>query len=387
MKLRRRSDVRTLVWAFLFMPAAAAAQYAAPRLAGWLLPVSMYLAYCAGVIAHNHNHSPTFTRRPLNTVLSMWILFFYGFPVFAWIPTHNQNHHRFTNRPGDASITWRATPRNGPFAAITYFFVAAAAQAPLTARFVERARRSNRRAYAAYVGQYAFVFGGHAAACALAIALYGVTRGAWVYASALGIPALGALWGLMFTNYVQHVDCDPWSRWSHSRDFTSRWMNALVFDNGFHTVHHEQPGLHWSELCAAHARVAHLLDPRLEERSIFGYCFKVYVLGAFFPRFTPAALASYEAPSQPRAAIASTTILAPASTEAAADAAASMTSRRPSSSAALARCSFTASASIVTTASSPASATARAAESHRAPPSAESSAALPPRSKSALSTA
>ena len=55
------------------------------RLAGWLLPVSMYLAYCAGVIAHNHNHSPTFTRRRLNTVLSMWISLFYGHPVFVWI--------------------------------------------------------------------------------------------------------------------------------------------------------------------------------------------------------------------------------------------------------------------------------------------------------------
>ncbi len=59
----------------------------------------MYLAYCAGVIAHNHNHSPTFTRRRPNTVFSMWISLFYGHPVFAWIPTHNQNHHRFTESP------------------------------------------------------------------------------------------------------------------------------------------------------------------------------------------------------------------------------------------------------------------------------------------------
>jgi len=178
------------------MPAVAAAQFAWPALAGWLLPLSMYLAYCAGVIAHNHNHSPTFARRPLNTLFSTWISFFYGYPVFAWIPTHNQNHHKFANRPGDASITWRVTPKNGLVAAVTYFFVAAAAQGPLTGRFVERARRSNRRAYASYLAQYAFVYGGHAAACALAMALHGFVRGAGVYASALGLPALGALWGL-----------------------------------------------------------------------------------------------------------------------------------------------------------------------------------------------
>ena len=37
----------------------------------------------------------------------------------------------------------------------------------------------------------------------------------------------------MFTNYVQHVDCDPSSRWRRSRDFVSSWMNFFVFDNGF----------------------------------------------------------------------------------------------------------------------------------------------------------
>src|SRR5450432_1716845 len=121
MRLRHRADVRTLVWALLLMPAAAGAQYAVPRLAGWMLPVSMYLAYSAGVIAHNHNHSPTFVGRRMNALLSNWISFFYGYPVFAWIPTHNQNHHKFANRPGDASITWRVTPKNGLVAAVTYF--------------------------------------------------------------------------------------------------------------------------------------------------------------------------------------------------------------------------------------------------------------------------
>ena len=32
------------------MPAAAVVQYARPGLAGWMLPVSMYLAYTAGVV-------------------------------------------------------------------------------------------------------------------------------------------------------------------------------------------------------------------------------------------------------------------------------------------------------------------------------------------------
>ena len=277
MRLRHRADVRTLVWALLLMPAAAAAQYAVPRLAGWLLPVSMYLAYSAGVIAHNHNHSPTFIDRRYNTLLATWISFFYGYPVFAWIPTHNENHHKFVNGAEDVTSTLRMGQGNGLLAALTFPLTSAAAQVPLIASFLARARRGNPRAYASYAAARLVVFVGHAAALGLAIGLHGAAVGAWCYASALGLPAAGALWGLMFTNYVQHVDCDPSSRWRHSRDFVSSWMNFLVFDNGFHTVHHERPGLHWSRTRQAHARIAHLLDKQLQESSIFSYAFKTYV--------------------------------------------------------------------------------------------------------------
>jgi fatty acid desaturase len=284
MRLRHRADVRTLIWAFVLMPGVAATQFAVPALVGWMTPVSLYLAYCAGVIAHNHNHCPTFVGRRANALLSAWVSFFYGYPTFAWIPTHNANHHKFVNRPGDATITWRGGRANGAGAALTFFFVSAAAQAPLIARFLLDARRRDRRGYVGYLTQYAVVGAGHLAACVVAVALHGLGRGVAVYASALGAPALGALWGLMFTNYVQHVDCDPWSEWNHSRNFVSPWMNYLVFDNGFHTIHHDRPGLHWSRLRAEHERIRARIDPRLEQGSIFGYCFDAYVRQPFSRR-------------------------------------------------------------------------------------------------------
>jgi beta-carotene hydroxylase len=233
MRLRHRSDVRTLVWALALMPAAVAAQYANPRLAGWLLPVSMYLAYSAGVIAHNHNHSPTFTGRRANALFATWISLFYGYPVFAWIPTHNDNHHKFVNGPGDATTTLAMARKNTLASALTFPVISAAAQVPLIARFLARAKRNNPRAHAVYLAQHVVVFGGHAAACGVAMALHGGVRGAAVYLSALGVPAAAALWGLMFTNYVQHVDCDLASRWRRSRDFVSSWMNFFVSTTAF----------------------------------------------------------------------------------------------------------------------------------------------------------
>jgi beta-carotene hydroxylase len=274
---RVTADWRALLWVLVLMPAAATLQFVYPHLAGWMLPVSMYLAYSAGVLAHNHNHTPVFANRRVNAVYATVISFFYGYPTFGWIPTHNENHHRFVNRAGDVTATWRHTRSNTAWTAFVYFFYSAAWQAPLIAGYLRRVRRLSPRGYLWLLGQYVIVFGGHLAALALAVSLYGGKTGALVYFSALGIPAGGALWGLMFTNYVQHVDCDETSKWNHSRNFVSGWMNFLVFDNGFHTVHHQRANLHWSLARAAHAAVAHQIDPRLFESSIASYCWKAYV--------------------------------------------------------------------------------------------------------------
>lgn len=290
MRLRVAADWRAVLWVFGLMPCAALAQYLRPGLAGWMLPVSMYLAYAAGVLAHNHNHCRVFVGKRANAAYSAALSFFYGYPTFAWIPTHNENHHRYVNREGDVTATWRLERRNTAWAAFVYFFYSASWQAPLTSAYLRRVRARSPRAWAWLLCQYVIVFGGHLAACAVAIRLHGLRTGALVYLSALGIPAAGALWGLMFTNYVQHVECDETSQWDHSRNFVSRWMNFLVFDNGFHTVHHQRAVLHWSQARAAHEAIADRIDPRLNESSIHGYCWKTYVLGVrpAAPRSTPA---------------------------------------------------------------------------------------------------
>ncbi|HEY6081241.1 MAG TPA: fatty acid desaturase, partial [Polyangiaceae bacterium] len=80
----------------------------------WLLPLLLYCSYLSGVLTHNHNHCPVFVSRRANLIYGAWLSFFFGFPGFAWIPTHNQNHHRYLNGPGDVSSTARhAGPEPG----------------------------------------------------------------------------------------------------------------------------------------------------------------------------------------------------------------------------------------------------------------------------------
>jgi beta-carotene hydroxylase len=283
--LRERSDWRTLLWAFVLFPAAGFAPYVEPRVIPWILPVGLYLGFCAGVFSHNQNHCPTFKSRRANVLYAAWLSVFYGYPTFAWIPTHNLNHHKYVNKTGDATITWRYSKRNTWLVASTYFFVSAYWQGAPIAEYIRKARETNPKLHRQIRIQYVTVFGGHAALLALALLLRGWGVGALVYTFGFLVPALFATWSMMFINYIQHVHCDPWSKHNHSRNFVSKLGNFLVFNNGFHTAHHENSGSHWSKLPELHAKIAPEIDPELCQESIFWFCINAYLLGAIHERF------------------------------------------------------------------------------------------------------
>jgi fatty acid desaturase len=283
--LRNRSDWRTVLWAFVFFPAVGFAPYVEPRLVPWILPVSLYFGFCAGVFSHNHNHCPTFKGKGYNAFYSAWLSIFYFFPTYVWIPSHNLNHHRYVNKAGDATITWRYAKKNTWLIASTYYFVSVRWQKPVLDEYVAKARASNPALFRQIITQWVTVLGAHASLLAFGIATRGLKMGSLVYCFGFLVPSLFANWSMIFINYIQHVHTDPWSEHNHSRNFTSKLGNFLVFNNGYHAAHHEHAALHWSKLADAHAKIAHLIDPELNQKSIFGYCFKAYLFGIFDERF------------------------------------------------------------------------------------------------------
>lgn len=267
------------------MAVVAASIYARPELALVLCPLACYFALSAGIIAHNHNHCPTFRARLLNDTLGAWLSVFYGYPTFAWIPTHNLNHHKLVNKAGDATITWRYTNAHNFLVAATFFFVSSYWQSDPIKAYIRKARETNPRLFRKIIGQYAVWAGAHLGLIALAVALHGVRQGLFVWTLAFLVPALFALWSIMFFNYVQHVHADPWSAHDHSRNFTGRLLNQLMFNNGYHTAHHEAPGAHWSTLSERHEQLAREVHAELLVRGFWAWCFRVYVLAPFVPRF------------------------------------------------------------------------------------------------------
>ena len=82
----------------------------------------------------------------------------------------------------------------------------------------------------------------------------------------------------MGINFVQHEGVQPGHQYNHSRNFTGKVINWFAFNNGYHGIHHDHPGLHWSLLPEVHAKeIAPFIDPRLDQRSLLVYCFKAYI--------------------------------------------------------------------------------------------------------------
>jgi beta-carotene hydroxylase len=277
MRPRFSSDYRLLFWMFVLLPAAPIAALLAPAWAPYLVPWGLYLAYCTGVASHNHNHCPVFHSKATNAAFSMWLSVFYGYPTFGWIPTHNQNHHKFLNGPGDATRTDRYAPRNTLWHALTYPIASITYQAPAIQSYITHAFRHQPQLFRQIVAQYAAVTVGHFCYFGAATWLHGWPIGSLVYSCAMGIPAAFAVWSMMFTNFLQHVDCDPSSPHNHSRNFVGPRTNWWLFNAGYHTAHHENPGAHWSRLPALHAERASHIDPRLNPATLFGYCASTYL--------------------------------------------------------------------------------------------------------------
>lgn len=273
--LRHKSDRATLFVSLVLFPLLPCLVIAKPAFLAISIPFLAYSSYLSGVLSHYHVHSPVFARRGWNAFYSLWLSAFYGFPIQAWVPTHNQNHHKYVNGPGDAT---RSVRPDSALTALLYPLRSSAAQLPLLKAHVKDMRRRNRSMWWHWNAQIAAVVALQLLFGVGAVTVHGWSNGLLIYTAVGLCPALFAPWAMMLTNYIQHVDCDPLSKESHSRDFVGKVQNMLVFNAGYHTVHHEHPQAHWSSYAKLHAERAAALPPQLQEQSLFGFLWKRYFL-------------------------------------------------------------------------------------------------------------
>ena len=271
--LRYRRDLQTVIY-MVITSGLLVVQWQRDSWSPWLWAASLWMGLTVAVMTHNHNHVRTWKPPWLNRLHDAWLTVFYGFPVFAWIPTHNKNHHKYNNREGDVTIWYRHSDRNNPATLLAYPAISSWFQQRPIFQYLVHLRRTRPSELAWCLSQYAVLglwIGG---------ALFLDWRKALLYVVA---PQQFALFAVLALNYIQHVHADEESEWNHSRNFTGRIGNFFLLNNGYHTVHHEWPGLHWSRVPEKHREIEHLIDPSLNEPNFVWALFRIYVLGPFVP--------------------------------------------------------------------------------------------------------
>ena len=269
--LRHAADIRTLIY-MAVTTALLVVQWSRDSFSPVLFVACVFMAVSVAVIAHNHNHLTIWKSKTLNTLTDYWLTLFYGFPAFCWIPTHNQNHHKFNNRKGDYTITYRFTEKTNLFTLLTYPAVSGFHQQKPIRDYLKKQYGINRSRFWFCISEYVLLV-------SFLVAAFLVDwQKALLY---IFIPQQVSLFTVLIFNYVQHVHADEESPINHSRNIVGPAMNMCLFNNGLHTAHHENPGMHWSKAPAAHAKIADQIDPRLNEQSFWGFMIRVYVLGPF----------------------------------------------------------------------------------------------------------
>lgn len=239
-----------------------------PLLAPAWIAVAATLAFSACIINHNHVHRAMCRTQAANALMGLLLTLAKGHTSAGVIVAHNSNHHRHGGNTRDWVRTELAGAGWGLGRMLRYVVMASRSMAhgrsaPDSPRLPAAKRRqlAHEKIALAAFATAALIVNPHAAVLFI------------------GLPWGAAMLCLVGVNLLQHDGCDPASKYAHSRNFTSPFGNWLFFNNGYHTIHHMHPTLHWSELPAAHRReVAPHLPPHLAVQSIVGFGIRNYLL-------------------------------------------------------------------------------------------------------------
>ncbi len=229
-----------------------------------------YFAFLNSVVIHNHLHRGIFNDKRWNNALRLLLSFGALYPASANIPSHNLVHHHFDD---DGRPDWAAPEHvrfRWPLLRLLHF---PNVVGPNTFTGVQRwMETSQRKDFARqYYAEQIFAFG---------LTALLLVHDFWNGLFFIVLPQLYGARGILRINLIQHEGCDTTSEWNHSRNFVGRWFNWIMCNNGYHTIHHNRAGLHWTELSEAHAKeVAPRCDPGLNEPSMAWYLFRSFVLG------------------------------------------------------------------------------------------------------------
>jgi len=221
--------------------------FAAVLLLGWVSGINLGLNF------HNHVHRHIFRVAWVNRWFGRLWAASAGWPARLWFHAHVTVHHADTLGPTDWTVAkqradgsfeprWRYSLLHWPWRYYTHLW---------------RDYRS---------GKYPRLRSEAPKEMLIFVALYSIPF--WidpVMALLLWVLPhyLGNTWTLGAGMYVQHVGCekeDDIHPFRHSNTFFSWLWNLMVFNSGYHNLHHMFPHVHWSDLPEFQRLVQQSLD-------------------------------------------------------------------------------------------------------------------------------
>lgn len=269
--LRYRADLKTLLFVAIYFGLVAVQWVYAPTalwLAIPLLLLTCFFSFFGAVATHNTVHAPVFKQRWMNRIFQVALTLTYGHPVSAYVPGHNLSHHKHTQSRRDVMRTSKTRFRWHFLNAVFFMPRVGGDIFKADMRYFKAMYRRNPPWFRQMILE-ATVFLG-----TMGLLLVADWKKFILYVL---IPHQYAAWGIITMNLLQHDGTDEDSEWNHSRNFVGRFVNWWTYNNGYHTIHHIEPGLHWSLLPAEHAaRVAPFIHPALDQQNLVVYLWKTF---------------------------------------------------------------------------------------------------------------
>ena len=269
--LRHKSDWRTMGFVMLCM-ASFIFQWnisvQSPAISTLLFGVTCLQAFQQAVIVHNCAHCAPFTTRTENELFFLVLGILSGAPVSLYVPGHNLSHHAHLETEEDVMRTTKMTYRNEAANLILFAPSIVGAIQKNDMHYMKLQYLDNTPLFWRFLRETLLAH----------ILLLTLLYRDWnaclqVYL----LPTLLGKYMIVSLNMLQHYRCDANSKFAHSRNFTGTILNYFFFNNGYHTVHHNAPGLHWSKTKKKHDEIKEFIPLELQQRCILRYIWRSHL--------------------------------------------------------------------------------------------------------------
>lgn len=239
----------------------------------WFFLNSTFCWYCA-TFAHNAIHVPIAKSKSINQIWQYLLCLIYGYPVTTLIPGHNLSHHAYCQGPKD---TIRTDKMQWSWNFLNFLFFVPTLMTDITRQdiaYLDLMKQMKKPIYYQARREMIFLF--------ISQAFLFNVLGSWRYFVVIFLPQLMAKFGLISINLFQHDGCPTpeKDKYNFSRNFVDYKLNWFTCNNGFHTAHHWQPGLHWTKLVDVHEKeIKPYMHPNLDCKSIIRFFFEVFLFG------------------------------------------------------------------------------------------------------------